>query len=203
MLATVMNPPFDMKSTMKSIKLHLILGILLVAVGSAVLITIIRNQRSSEVIPGTVTTTQAVQAPASSIQGYPSLLQIPSLNLNLAVIPGIYNPKNKTWTLSLDKVQYAVMTPQPNNIGGNTFIYGHYRSAVFATLHTIKPGAQAIVKTTNGHTFTYKLSSVKVTAPSDISPFNYTGTPILTLQTCTGILFQNRQLFTFNLVTVA
>jgi LPXTG-site transpeptidase (sortase) family protein len=106
----------------------------------------------------------------------------------------------KTWTLSLSKVQYAVTTPEPNTTGGNTFIYGHYRKGVFATLHTIQAGAQAVVKTSNGHSFYYQLASERVTNPSDTSLFNYQGKPILTIQTCSGLFFQNRQLFTFDLV---
>ena len=59
-------------------------------------------------------------------------------------------------------VQYAVMTPQPNNQGGNTFMYGHYRRGVFSTLHNIQPGEKAIVRTVDGKTFTYVLAGSQV-----------------------------------------
>jgi LPXTG-site transpeptidase (sortase) family protein len=132
------------------------------------------------------------------VQGNPVDLQIPSLGINLPIVNGYYNFQTKQWTLTLDKVQYATMTPPPNNDSGNTFIYGHYRKSVFADLHNIKDGAEAMVKTDNGHVFYYKLAGSRVTTPDDSSLFYYKGKPILTIQTCTGLFFQNRQLFTFN-----
>ncbi|HVV25966.1 MAG TPA: sortase [Candidatus Saccharimonadales bacterium] len=156
-----------------------------------------------------IVNTQPVRPPAAtqtglsqhaSLEGQPVLLKIPSLNMTLPIINGAYDAKTHQWTLSLDKVQYAVMTPLPNNQAGNTFLYGHYRSEVFARLHEIPAGAQASVDTQNGHTFTYQLTSVRVTSPTDTSLFKYKGPPILTIQTCSGLFFQHRQLFTFKLV---
>ena len=137
------------------------------------------------------------------VSGEPTALSIPSLDINLQITPGVYNAKTRQWTLTTDKVQYAVMTPQPNNQGGNTFLYGHYRKGVFATLHNIKPGSEAIITTSNGKTFTYVLESSRVVSPEDSQGiFDYQGKPILTIQTCTGAFFQNRQLFTFDLKSV-
>lgn len=138
----------------------------------------------------------------TTIEGNPVHIDIPSLGLSLDIINGTYNTRTKQWTLTTDKVQYAVMTPPPNNASGNTFLYGHYRTGVFATLHDMKLGDQVVITTDNSHTFTYQLASIRVTDPTDTSVFSYTGKPILTIQTCTGLFFQNRQLFTFNLVGV-
>jgi LPXTG-site transpeptidase (sortase) family protein len=136
----------------------------------------------------------------ATIQGAPTQLNIPSLSMTLPIQNGVYNPRTKQWTLSLNEAQYATVTPMPNNKAGNTFIYGHYRTEVFERLHDIQAGAQAIVSTGNGHTFTYQLTSAHITNPSDTSLFKYQGPPILTIQTCSGLFFQNRQLFTFKLV---
>jgi LPXTG-site transpeptidase (sortase) family protein len=122
--------------------------------------------------------------------------------MSLPVINGYYYPATKQWTLTLSDVQYATITPPPNNASGNTYLYGHYRSEVFARLHDIKIGANAVIDTTNGHVFTYQLESVRSTVPTDDSLFHYQGPPILTIQTCTGTFFQYRQLFTFKLVSV-
>lgn len=135
-----------------------------------------------------------------TLQGEPVQLRIPSLNMTLPIINGEYNSRTHQWTLSLDKVQYAVTTPQPNNNAGNTFLYGHNRPEVFAHLHDIQPKALAYVTTRDGHIFKYQLRSVKVTKPEDTSIFDYKGPPILTIQTCSGLFFQNRQLFTFKLI---
>ncbi len=136
----------------------------------------------------------------NEISGDPIRLLIPSLGYDLEVIPGYYYQDSKTWNLTTDKVQYATITPLPNNIEGNTFIYGHYRYEVFATLHNIEDGAEAIIRTSNGHAFYYKFSYQRVTNQYDNSIFGYTGKPILTLQTCEGLFYQNRQLFTFDFV---
>ncbi len=136
------------------------------------------------------------------ISGKPVRLLIPSLGMDLEVADGIYNPQTKEWTLSKDKAHFADLSVQPNNQQGNTFIYGHYRPEVFARLHNIQPGAEAKILTDNGHEFTYVFGTSKVTDPSDSSLLNYQGKPILTLQTCTGAWFQNRQLFTFDLADV-
>ena len=138
------------------------------------------------------------------ISGEPASISIPSLGVNLSIAPGVYDAKTGAWTLSNDKAQYAVMTPQPNNQSGNTFIYGHYRKGVFATLHDIRPGAKAVVTTADGKAFTYVYRSERTVAPQDSQGiFDYEGAPILTVQTCSGVFFQNRQLFTFDLESVS
>ncbi len=145
-------------------------------------------------------TASALPAQASYFSGEPTRIRIPSLNIDLSVVDGYYNKTTKAWTLTKDKVQYATITPQPNNKSGNTFMYGHNRPGVFNTLNKIKVGDEAIVTTANGHTFTYKFRTAYETNPNDDSLFQYQGAPILTVQTCSGVWYQNRQLFTFDLV---
>jgi LPXTG-site transpeptidase (sortase) family protein len=141
-------------------------------------------------------------APTEVVSGEPVRIEIPSLKIDLQVAEGHYNSTAQTWTLSKDKAHYAVNTPLANNAEGNTFIYGHNRKAVFARLVNIKAGATAIVTTKNGHRFTYTFRSAFETQPSDDSLFEYKGPAILTLQTCSGLWYQNRQLFTFDFVSV-
>lgn len=190
---------------MRHTRLYVLSSLALIIAGACSLVFMYLSQQSKQFAIGPAPIVQSTSQSSTSssyIQGQPSELILPSLNLNLQVIPGVYNTKTRQWTLSLDKVQYAAMTPPPNNATGNTFIYGHYRKGVLATLHTIQIGALAVVKTQNGHSFYYQLSSVRTTDPSDSSVFNYQGAPILTIQTCTGLFYQQRQLFTFNLVRV-
>jgi LPXTG-site transpeptidase (sortase) family protein len=144
-------------------------------------------------------------APAQGfISGSPTRISIPSLNMSLSVIPGYYDASSDSWTLTNDKVQFATPTALPNNAGGNTFLYGHARSNIFGVLPKIQAGAIAIVSTSNGHRFYYRLNSTRVVDPSNSAPvFNYQGKPILTLQTCVGLLYQSRELLTFDLQEVA
>jgi LPXTG-site transpeptidase (sortase) family protein len=164
----------------------------------------IRSANAGEVAQPAPVPAQVAPKPQGPdiIQGEPTRIVIPSVNIDIPVTDGYYNAAAKVWTLTLDKAQYAVMTPQPNNKSGNTFIYGHNRAQVFNRLPRIQAGAIATIYTDNGHVFTYTFRDSRTTDPSDASLFEYEGAPILTLQTCTGLLYQNRQLFTFDLTGV-
>lgn len=142
------------------------------------------------------------QTEVPTVQGKPVSINIPSLNLTVAITDGIYYEKSRTWSLSNTQAHYALMTPPVNNKNGNTFIYGHNRKGVFNTLSKMQLGDRAIVTTDNGHKFVYQLKQTLETDPYDDSLFRYQGPPILTLQTCSGRWYQNRQLFTFDLVEV-
>ena len=135
-----------------------------------------------------------------TITGKANKLAIQSLGLEVPVVDGAYDPSTKQWTLGLHTAQYAMLSTPPNNTSGMTYIYGHYRPEVFAPLHKIPDGAEAIVTTDNGYKFTYKLREKHDVAPEDTKIFEYQGAPILVLQTCSGLWFQNRQQFTFDFV---
>lgn len=146
--------------------------------------------------------TPPVQEPIV-VKGKPQRLQIPSIGLDIAVVDGVYNEQQKTWTLSNTNVHFALMSPEPNNTSGNTFMYGHNRKEVFAKLAKVKVGDEAIIYTSNGNVFRYVFRVSVETSPYDDSLFSYAGPSILTLQTCSGLWYQNRQLFTFDFVSVA
>ncbi len=183
-----------------------VLSLLLILGGSLSLTLAMRSRESNLVVtPPASVTTQKATVPVTTkndyITGNPVRIAIASLNIDLPVIPGYYNATAQTWTLTTDKVQFATITPTPNNQQGNTFLYGHYRKNVFSSLHLLQADATAVITTENGHAFTYQLTAVHVVSPSDsASIFNYQGAPILTIQTCTGLFFENRQLFIFNLI---
>jgi LPXTG-site transpeptidase (sortase) family protein len=134
------------------------------------------------------------------VSGRPTEISVPSVNIDIPVINGYYNPNSKDWTLSLDKAQFATPTTLPNNLTGNTFIYGHYRVGVFYTLPHIESGAEAIITTDNGYKFTYRFYQTYPTQPTDTSVLHYQGPPMLTLQTCSGSYYQNRQMYLFSFV---
>jgi hypothetical protein len=132
------------------------------------------------------------------ITGRPVRVQVPSVGIDLKVLPGYYYSSTKSWSLSLNDAQWGVMTAKPNNQEGVTFIYAHYRWGVFYNLPHVQPGAEAIITTDNGRKFSYKFRASQVTSPSDTTLFTYTGKPVLIMQTCTGLWYQNRQLFAFD-----
>lgn len=191
-------------NSMKRITLLFLAGLLLLTCGSLLLISAVRSSKST--ITAMPNKTVAVTSPITEsalLSGIPSNLNIPSLDLELAIAPGNYNYQTDEWTLSLDKAHFANLTPQPNNKTGNTLIYGHYRKGVFLSLPRMQIGDIAIVSTDNNHKFYYKLNEIVVVKPEDSSTIlNYRGDPMLTLQTCSGLFYQNRQLFTFELMRV-
>lgn len=182
----------------------IIVGVLLMSAGSWALLSMVRARAGGVTVPSTVVRQTKPAAPTvTKIDGKPIKLNIPSLGMDLDIVPGEYNPATRTWNVSTTKVHYATMTPLPNNLEGNTFLYGHYRKNIFANLHTIKANETAIVTTDNGHVFYYQLSGVRTVDPTDThGVFDYQGAPILTIQTCTGLFYEKRQLFTFNLQRV-
>lgn len=135
--------------------------------------------------------------PASQfVSGTPLSISLPSMDLSLAIVPGSADSKGN-WTLTPNKAQYAIISPKANNREGNTVVYGHANKYVFGHLYLIKKGAIANVTTDNGYIFHYKYEGTYAVNPHDLSIFNYKGAPILTLQTCSGAFYQNRQMYQF------
>ncbi len=193
-----------------SIKFFLKLGILFLLAGGLLayhpLMRRIQEQNTlaTAPAPAPVRTPEVEAATKTSekIEGKPTRMVIPSLDIDLSIADGIYHSQSQTWTLSNDKAHYALMTAQPNNQAGNTFIYGHNRPAVFARLSKLAVGQTVTIYTDTNRVFTYRYRSAYETNPNDSSVFSYQGPPILTLQTCSGLWYQNRYLMTFDLIGV-
>jgi sortase (surface protein transpeptidase) len=187
-------------------RMFLLSGICLLVVGAALCLPALQQYR------GTLATPRVSASPFSGQQqppiqlpsdaykeGLPVRVQVPSLDIDLAVAEGHFDTKTKQWTLSNEKAHYAVKTPKPNNAAGNTFIYGHNKPGVLKALAKIKQGAEVVIVTDTGSQFVYRFAGAYETHPDDDSLFNYQGKPMLTIQTCSGMWYQNRQLFTFDL----
>jgi LPXTG-site transpeptidase (sortase) family protein len=187
-------------------RIWLLAGVMLMSIGIILgglnLVSMWWDQKNSHVQAKALKNSQPVKNPDPLITGTPVHITIPNVGIDLSVIPGYYYPSDQSWTLSLDNAQWGTMTAKPNNKSGDTYIYAHYRLHVFYTLPHVKPGDEAVVTTDNGHVFTYKFVNSSVTVPTDTSLFNYKGKPILVLQTCTGVWYQYRQLFIFDLTDV-
>lgn len=146
-----------------------------------------------------VDTSEPVETPEPRISGTPTHIEFPERGVSVDVVPGYYNAKSKSWTLSEHAAHFATVTAEPNNKTGNTFIYGHNMPKVFAPLVNSALGDTAIVTTANGHVFTYKLVAIRDVEPNDTSAIQDHGSPILTVQTCSGVWFENRRMFTYEL----
>lgn len=134
----------------------------------------------------------------NAVTGKPVSIQLPSVHISLPVTDGSYNPQTGDWTLSKDHAQFALPSVQPNNIQGDTFVYGHALTNIFGNLYKLRPGDKAIITTDNGYNFTYTFTSTQLFSPEDTSVFNYKGIPRLTVQTCSGSYSQHRQMYYFS-----
>lgn len=135
-------------------------------------------------------------------QGVPTRVVVPSVNIDLPVKTGSYQPKNKSWTLDDSAIFYADQTVPANSRNGTTLLYGHGTWPLFGRIVDIRKGATAQVHTDTGLTFIYKYQSSQQVDPSDISMLTNEGPPILVLQTCSGPFDAYRTLVSFKLVEV-
>lgn len=182
-----------------------ILGMALVAAG--ILGLFLHIQKTTPIVFDYVNDTPVNAAQTSLgeveyVSGKPVNISIPSIGMNLEVKPGYYNAASQSWTLSETAAHYATITKPANNKEGNTFIYGHNLPKVFEPLSGLKAGDIAYIGTDNGKTFKYRLNRVTVASPNDTAVLRYSGSPVLTIQTCSGAWYEKRSLFWFEYVEV-
>lgn len=154
-----------------------------------------------------VALTKAAQRPyvpsvpqVPTISGRPVRIVIPDSGVDLPVDPGYYDAATDSWTLSGYHAQFAMSSTLANNRAGETFLYGHNNNYVFGALRHNTPagGSEALIYTDNGHIFAYRFMGSESVGPDDVSVLSYSGSPILTIQTCTGSLNEWRTMFRYN-----
>lgn len=132
----------------------------------------------------------------------PIALQLPRLDINLAIKPGTYNAQAQTW--SLDRTNAFVMQPVTNQSGAvvpaTPVIYGHDIPAVFMHLDGIAADEILNITQSNGTTYTFRYSGDVVVKPHDITPLQTKYQNSVLLMTCTGSHFQERRIMRFELV---
>lgn len=159
-----------------------------------------QNDKADAVMASAFSTVHIQQIKAER-SGRPRQLSIPELNLNLAIKDGQFNADG-SWTLDNTNAFYAVGSMPLNVTQGTTLIYGHNIEAVFKSLHNLYPGAELKLTTENNLKFTYEYSFVSQVNPNDVSVFNATNAPNVTLQTCSGPWDQYRSMYTFRYKSV-
>ena len=143
-----------------------------------------------------------VTQPIPATQGTPVRVIVPSLNIDLPVDVGSYNPEDGSWTVDATRAYYADVSMPVNNSNGTTLIYGHAQSTIFETLPRILPDAEAVIHTDSGYVFLYRHTTVQEVLPSDVSVFTAAGDPKLVLQTCVGLYSELRALYSFRLESI-
>ena len=146
---------------------------------------------------------EARERAAEVHQGVPVRLQIPELDIDIAISSGSYNASTHQWTLDDQHAFYASITPPANSAAGNTLIYGHNIAEVFSVLHDLKPGMNLIIDTDTGAIFEYEYASQVDVLPTEVHRLRPSiDAPIVTLQTCSGNWNEYRRLFEFNLTRI-
>jgi sortase (surface protein transpeptidase) len=139
---------------------------------------------------------------ASKFQGSPTRILIPSLSIDLPIVPQSYSPATKTWPVANSVANYAVETALINNSHGQSLIYGHSTRSVFGPLLNLMPNAEVYVYTSNGHIFKYSYSGSQDVSPRQtqiIADMNKAPAG-LKMITCDGPYFQYRHLMSFRLL---
>lgn len=136
------------------------------------------------------------------IQGTPSRILIPSLAIDLPVVPQSYSKATKTWPVAPSDANYATETALANNSKGETLIYGHDNRHVFGPLLNMPAGTLVYVYTSNKHIFKYSYTGYQDVTPTKTSVISdMAKAPAgLKLITCTGAYFQYRHLMSLKLI---
>lgn len=144
----------------------------------------------------------SVEKTVEVIEGKPVKIYIPEIGVATNIIDGNYEETTNTWNVSNTDAQFATISRLPNNQDGNTLIYGHNSQNIFGPTKKLKTGYMAYVLTENGRLFEYKYVSSEEVSPDNTDIFNYTGSPRLTIATCTGLFNEKRNLMYFDLISV-
>jgi len=148
------------------------------------------------------TVTYSAVDPSEVLEGKPARIEVPSLGIDNLIENGVYDSKTHSWNLSQVNAHHAESSAMANVKGGNTFIYGHNNWNIFGKLSRISPGEQVIIETVNNLKFYYQLVAISEVKPDDVQSVDYSGPPILTIQTCSGNWNEKRQMFRFKLLRV-
>jgi sortase (surface protein transpeptidase) len=104
-----------------------------------------------------------------AILGTPDKLVIPRLGINLPIADGVYDVETQSWTLTKTAVHYAVMTSKPNDLSGNTLIYGHNTVQLLSPTRLLQPGDTLQVTSKEGYIYNYVYVADNKVDPSDTS----------------------------------
>lgn len=136
---------------------------------------------------------------SASSFGTPLRVNVPRLEIEVNVVPGIYDELNNSWNVSSTAAHFATITHEPNAEQGATLIYAHNTRRLFGPLKDIQAGDKVQVYTDKGILVEYVYTGQEIVDPSDTAIFQeaQTGAPRLVLLTCSGGWNQARRLLSF------
>ncbi len=136
----------------------------------------------------------------SSVSGsrLPGRIIIPSLNIDLAILPSKIT--NNKWEVTNQGISYLSSSPSPGE-KGNSILYGHNWTSLLGRLPKIKPGAEINIAFNNKERKTFIVEYVSVVDSHDTQVIANTNDKRITLYTCTGFLDSKRFVVTATLLS--
>ena len=119
---------------------------------------------------------------------HPTRIVIESVGIDIPVSEAEYTT---TWTLHSDGASHLSTSPVPGSVG-NSIIYGHNWSGIFANLVRVRPGERIQIVLSDGTTEVFEVHAIDVVAADAIEVLQKTTDIRLTLYTCTGLFDQDR-----------
>lgn len=119
----------------------------------------------------------------------PTILRLPSLHLELPIIPAIL--KDYKWQATPVGVSYLVSSTLPGETG-NSIMYGHNWPNLLGRLSQVKSGDTLEVYFSDGTEHTFQIEFTTIVTPDETHILNQTSDQRLTLYTCTGFLDRQR-----------
>ncbi len=119
----------------------------------------------------------------------PYQIQIPSIGVNLPIIPAVI--KNHNWETTSAGVSYLQSSPLPGQ-KGNSVMYGHNWTSILGNLPKVKTGDVITVTMHDGKKKDFRIEYTAVVTPDQDYIIDNTNDVRLTLYTCTGFLDSKR-----------
>ena len=119
----------------------------------------------------------------------PTEIIIPSVNIDLPVDPG--QIKGGVWQISQSHATF-LDTSAPPGTSGNTVIYGHNLTSIFANLPYLSVGQKIIIKTKSGKLYGYIADQKYFVGPDRVDLVSPSNSEELTIYTCWGIFDSQR-----------
>lgn len=129
------------------------------------------------------------QQPVISDKILPSRLVIPSVQIDLPLIPS--EIKEGQWETTDRGVSYLKGSPIPGD-RGNSIMYGHNWENLLGPLIGVKPGDTLQVVFSSGERKTFVIAGIMTVTPDQTHILNETNDRRITLYTCTGFMDSKR-----------
>lgn len=127
--------------------------------------------------------------PKTSSAILPKEIEIPDLNIHLAIYPAKIT--NSNWETTTKGVSLLSSSPIPGN-NGNSILYGHNWESLLGPLVKIKPGEIVKITYPDKSVKIFKVEYTQIVSPSNVEILNQTKDKRITIYTCTGFLDSKR-----------